>query len=581
MKRVCMWIAALLPALALAMPVAFVDVNVVPMDRERVLAHQTVVVDAGVIQTLGPAAKVRIPAGALRVRASGKYLMPGLYDMHVHLANTTELPLYLVNGVTTVLNLSGTPAHLAWRRRVAEGALLGPRIFSTGPAMMQPRSATDAVAEVKRVAAAGYDGVKVYSQVSQAEFPALVAQAKESGLLLVGHVPWEVGLDRTLQAGQAIAHAEELLYSAFNPGPKGASIAGVRMDEARVDAVARQVASARVYLMPTLIAFHDVERQAVELPAFLQDPHLAYLPQWIRASLQPGVNRYDNRYSPLELQVLRDGVPFLRKLTGALQAAGVPLLAGTDGTVIGPVAGFSLHEELRELVAAGLTPYQALRSATANPAAFLREGERAGAVAPGRRADLVLLDADPLRDVANAARIRGVLTGGRWLERRRLDALLAAVPGEHLRLRDALAAQLQADPAAGARALAEADPQGLMGGQVMAAVLNKEGEDGFERLIDALRAHDPAADYASEDAYNNLGYALLAENRMEAALYVLRKNARNFPRSANAADSLADGLTRRGDIAGARTEYTRALELDPRYINADGARKFLKENPGP
>ncbi|MGZ3183806.1 MAG: amidohydrolase family protein [Telluria sp.] len=560
-----------------AAPVAFIDVNVVPMDRERVLAHQTVLVDHGVVTTVGPAARVRVPAGARRIAAQGKFLLPGLVDMHVHLANPTELPLYLANGVTTVFNLNGAPAHLAWRARVAHGELVGPRIVTAGPWMNVARSPADSAKFVDQIADAGYDAVKVYSQVSAAEYPALVAEARKRKLLLMGHVAWQVGLDETLKAGQAIAHEEELLYSAFNPGVKDGHIGDVVLDEAKIVPVAQQVARSGVFLTPTLIAFRDIEKQATTLPAFLQDPHFGYQAPWINAMLQPSVNNYANRYNAKELRFIHEGQGFMLKLTRALHDAGVPLLAGTDATMIGPIAGFSLQEELALLASVGLTPYQVLQTATVNPARYF--GSTGGTIAAKSTADLLLVDANPLADISNAGKVHGVMVGGRWYGREQLDAMLAAVPAEHLKLRDRLIAVMLRDPKAGAAALSDADPMGAMGGQVMLALQTQQGEAAFERIVDGLRASDPSAPFTSEDSYNNLGYAFLAENKLEPALYILKKNSADFPRSANAADSLADAYTHANDLAHAREHYQRALQLDPSYINAAGARKFLAEHP--
>jgi cytosine/adenosine deaminase-related metal-dependent hydrolase len=197
--------------------IAFVHVNVIPMTREVMLKDQTVIVDNGRITAIGSEETIYIPAGVRRIEAKGNYLIPGLTDAHVHLQSTIEFPLYLANGVTTVFNLDGRPAHLLWRSQIAKGELLGPTIFTTGPIFQEKRAAEEDVRLVDEQAAAGYDAVKIYNPVSRAEYPALIAEAKRKNLLLIGHIPHEPGLEMTLAAGQSIAHLEEYTYTYFNP----------------------------------------------------------------------------------------------------------------------------------------------------------------------------------------------------------------------------------------------------------------------------------------------------------------------------------------------------------------------------
>lgn len=161
-----------------ATPCAFIHANVISMAQDAVLSDQTVVVQNGRIAKIGPSGKVNIPRGACKIDARRKYLMPGLADAHVHLLSPNELPLYLANGVTTVFNLDGHPAHLLWRKQIAAGAMVGPTIFTTGPLFAQARTAEEDVRLVDEQADAGYEGVKIYNQVSKAEYPALIAEAK-------------------------------------------------------------------------------------------------------------------------------------------------------------------------------------------------------------------------------------------------------------------------------------------------------------------------------------------------------------------------------------------------------------------
>lgn len=566
------------PARALSRPLAIVDVAVLPMDGERRLEHQVVLVREGRIQRLGPLGTVKIPKGALRVHGAGRTLLPGLTDTHVHLSSRTELPLYLAHGVTTVFNLDGRPAHLAWRREVAEGRLAGPRILSAGPTFGESMGPEAAVAKVDALAAAGYDAVKVYNQVGAAEYPAIIAAAKRRGLLLMGHVPRKPGFEAVLAAGQSLAHAEELVYTAFNPGAE--ETFGMKaLDDARIPEVAGKVAASGVSVTCTLTCFHDIVRQATDLEGFLKNPDLASLPSWIRARLEPGLNRYHGRYTPEETGFLKAAYPFQLRLAKALADAGVPLMTGTDASTIGPVAGVSVHQELEELVAAGLTPFQALRASTTAPAAYFRRPGERGTVEPGQRADLILVEGDPLKDIRATRALAGVVAGGRWRDARALASMKADAPAAHRALRGRLARALEADPVAGLQALADEDPGALLTGELLADWLGRHGAAAYGSLMDRLRREAPGAFLASEAAANDLGYALLARKGYPGALAVFRRACADFPKSPNAEDSLAEALAASGDLAGGRAHYRRALELDPAYGNAEGARKWLREHP--
>src|SRR5882672_81060 len=216
--RFCLLAALLSATFALAQqpPVAILHVHVIPMDREHVLDDQNVVIANGKIAQVGPSSSTRVPAAAKKIDGKGKYLIPGMTDAHVHLYSNFEFPLYLANGVTTVFNLDGRPAHLLWRKQIASGDILGPTIFTTGPIFGRAHTPEDAVRLVDEQADAGYDAVKVFNQVSKAEFPALIAEAKRRNLLLMGHIAREAGFDLTVKSGQSIAHLDEILYTYFN-----------------------------------------------------------------------------------------------------------------------------------------------------------------------------------------------------------------------------------------------------------------------------------------------------------------------------------------------------------------------------
>jgi hypothetical protein len=465
---------------------AIVDVNVLPMDREGVLPHQTVVVRAGRIAQVGPTAEVRIPDGAVSIEGRDRYLIPGLTDAHVHLLSTTELPLYVASGVTTVYNLDGRPAHLRWRDQIEQGQLLGPRIFSTGPTFNVSRTPAEDVRLVDEQAAAGYDGVKVYVQVSKEEYPALIAEAKRKHLLLMGHIPPGPGFEAVLQAGQSIAHVEEFTYTFFNPW-HDADDTHVVYDESKIPLAAQMTARAGVTVTATISCYRDIVRQTGDVEAYLRTPEMRYLAPWTRAALQPAVNRYTTRYSPARLKQLQTSLEFQRKLLRALLDAGVPLMSGTDAGNIGPIAGFAIHEELAEFVRSGLTPFQALQTATVNPARYFGRSAEFGSIAPGQRADLVLLSANPLWDIGNTRQIAGVMLHGRWFDQNALQTLRERIPAAYQAQLADVVGLLKSDPAQADRYLHGQDPLNFLGSAALAEVLARDGAPTLLQLLRQVR----------------------------------------------------------------------------------------------
>ena len=349
--------------------IAFVHANVIPMNREVVLEDQTVVIAGGKIASIAPSAKAALPAGAKAIDARGKYLLPGLTDAHVHLQTPIEFPVYLANGVTTVYNLDGRPAHLAWRKKIAAGERIGPAIFSPGPIFFQATTAEEAVRKVDEQAALGYDAVKIYNGVSKEAYPALIAEAKKKNMLLMGHVARKPDFEMTLDSGQSIAHLEEYTYTFFNP-KRDNNDTHIVYDENKIPEAVRLTVKAGIYVTPTLANYATIVQQATDLQEFLKNPQLRYDAPWTLANFQPEVNRYKNGFAETAYPRLRASLALQRKLVKALQDAGVPILSGTDASDVGPVAGFGLHEELQEFVKDGFTPYQALLTATVNPARF-------------------------------------------------------------------------------------------------------------------------------------------------------------------------------------------------------------------
>ena len=415
---------------------AFVGVNVLPMDKEAVLADQTVVVTDGKIASITPAAKAKVPAGAVTVDGSGKYLMPGLGELHAHIpgGNAPDadvertLFLYVANGVTTIRGMLGHPRHLAYRERVAKGEVLGPRIYTSGPSFngnsaKTPDAATAMVIEQHK---AGYDLLKIHPGVPRDAFDAMAAKADELRIPFAGHVPEAVALTRALEAKyRSIDHLDGYV-EALVPNASGSQTFGVnlvaRADESRIPALVKATRAAGTWQVPTEILLinwlNDEDPQAMAGWPEMKYVAPQTLTNWITQK-----QGFTAKYPQADRQKL---LALRRKIIKALHDGGVPFALGSDAPQTWNVPGFSAHRELGALVAAGLTPYQALKTGTANVGVYFGTQSSVGTVAAGRRADLILLDANPLTSIANSSRIAGVMVNGRWLSKADIEARLAS-----------------------------------------------------------------------------------------------------------------------------------------------------------
>jgi len=432
-------IAVLAAAAAMPQPmpagvVAFTNVSVLPMDRESVLTAQTVVVRDGKIAEIGAATGIRIPQGAVRVDGEGKYLMPTLAEMHAHIpaGNTPDaavkrtLFLYAANGLGTIRGMLGDPRHLQYRERVAKGELFSPRIYTSGPSF-NGKSATSPEVAVKMVEeqkAAGYDLLKIHPGVQRAVFDALDAKADELGIPFAGHVPLEVGLQRALEAkyrsidhldGYVEALAKEPLTSQFF----GLNLVN-QVDESKIPSLVAATKAAGVWQVPTQVLMDNLLNED-STDTMAKWPEMTYVPADVLKNWIGQKNDFTSKVSAADRQkflVLR------RKIMKALFDGGVPFALGSDAPQWWNVPGFSAHRELRSLVAAGFTPFRALQTGTVNPARYFGTSSSTGTVARGMRADLLLLDANPLSDIANTTKIAGVMLNGKWMSRQEIDKKL-------------------------------------------------------------------------------------------------------------------------------------------------------------
>ncbi len=422
---------------------AFVDVTVIPMDRERVLEHQVVLVQGSRITAIGPVRNVRVPSGARRVDGHGKFLIPGLADMHAHMGPSIEAPapdsvaervlfLYLANGVTTIRNMGGYAGILTLRQRMEKGELLGPWIYTAGP----PLNETSPLEEIAKQKAAGYDFVKLYPFMMQSgAFHDFMAAAHQAGMRVAGHVSPAVGIEEALQGPySSIEHLYGYIdylkvptdddgpFRGLIAGPNGQFMEGASpgpLDESKLPSIAAATAHAGVWNSPTLAAF---ENMVVDTGVLMQRPEMRYVSEGTLARWSK-----ERAAGDFAEPAIRWQNEIKLKIVKALHDAGAGLLLGTDAGPSYAIPGFSIHRELELLVAAGLTPYHALETGTRNPAVFFGIQDRVGSIAVDKRADLVLLDGNPLLDIRHTAHPAGVMIRGAWLPREEIDAQLATM----------------------------------------------------------------------------------------------------------------------------------------------------------
>ena len=552
------------------------NVSIVPMDSSRVLPRRTVVVQGGRIVQVARAGTRPAHVCWRVIDGTGKYLLPGLADMHVHTRDTSDFTLWLAKGVTTIRILRGSPASLEWRRRSRDGFLLAPTIITSGPFTNLPliRTPADAWRAAVEQKAAGYDEIKIHGSLEQDTYDSLIAYGRRLNIPVVGHVPRNLPFASVLANRQAdISHIEEILYGAFHTNLDDTSVA-------KIPAVSRAIAAAGITVTTSLVTYERIAAQVRDLPPLLNDPANQYVAPSHLESWQPRNNDYLRNFTPNAewAPKLAARYAFQEKLVQGLHAARVRLILGTDA--VGPlwVPGWMVHAELRTLVRNGFTPFEALQTATANPAAFLGQTGEFGTVSAGARADLLLVDGNPLLDVRNAERIAGVVVRGRWLPRRELDARLAAIAAAN-RAEEQRVARLLAGGVATAatrRCRSELpvlfpEEQRLIDLKVSNAFTDLVADSGVsaaQHVADVVRRDCPTAVVFDEGGINDVANALIARNRLADALPVLRFNAELFPQSYLAPYFLGEALLAAGDTAAAIAAYRKSVANDEQMMDA-------------
>ena len=429
------------------------NVTVVDVRTGTLQPEQTVILNRHHIASVGPSKTAKYPRNAPSVNCRGLFLIPGLWDMHVHLvfgdwfpdAREISLPLFIANGVTGVRDMgSELDTVQGWRNEIEEGRLIGPRIYTSGPmldgpkprfpssiAIATPEDARRAVADLKR---RGADFIKLQSLIPREAVFAIAEEAKKQEIAFEGHVPDSVRASEMSAAGMKSFEHLIGIFEGSSPAEddflKGNKTEGrflATYDPARAASQAELLAKNQTWQCPTLV--WERGGNLIDATDFSKDTRVKYVPaSWENKTWKRFTEEITQGYGADDLATRKRFIEKELEVVGLLHKAGVPFLAGTDtpaGVHIFP--GYSLHEELQRFVAAGFTPLEALQTATLKPARLFGVEEQFGSVEKGKFADLVLLTANPLEDIANTQKIAAVIANGRYYRRADLEKILASV----------------------------------------------------------------------------------------------------------------------------------------------------------
>lgn len=447
-------------------PTAFIHANLIPMTSATILSNQTVVVEGKQIKVVGPSDQTEIPADARVINCRDAYLMPGLSDMHMHLRYdwmsdvwpVSPLKLYLANGVTTIrcFGPRGKTGRygLKWREEIDAGRLDGPSILSCGPQLRGhfKKKPEHIVINQKYQ---GFDFIKIYSYVTGDEYHNILSTAKKLNFYTAGHIPFQVGLDGVLaEEMDEIAHIEEFLWelteldrqlyfkdegewmtyaiqNAFHQLDPYLKLKSKDRDQKLDDIVAPVVSKIKGRDIPvctTLVVDDVIVQKLFEPKLFLKKPEIRYMPKGYRERFLAGKEKHQRQFKGGEVFATFK-YTLDKKLLTHLKKIGLPLLLSTDAGTghMGIVPGFSIHDELQILVENGFTPYEAIAAGTVVASKIVKRmngKDEFGTITPGKRADLILLEKNPLEDVTNARKIRGVMAAGRWFDQEVIAEML-------------------------------------------------------------------------------------------------------------------------------------------------------------
>ena len=551
-------------------------VNIITMTSEEIIVNQTVLVKGNRIIGINDLDKVKIPDEALIIDGTGKYLIPGLADMHTHYGETLDysyLNLFAAYGVTTIRDLpQGYPATLLkMRDEIRSGKRFGPQIIVANHLM---GNETDPSSSIQPTGRSGYDGVKLNSHFTADEFKETVAEANKCGLYTLGHIPFTVDIEDLLASGyQESSHVLELTWylaeidreligspqeaeerTLTNLFTQFSGIYNLSDDEieklyrAKIKSIVGKIADSGLSFTTTLITDYDIMKKMLDIESIKNSDYSNYISSTFWNKLQSGKDKHINLFEHKEYARLVYKISCM--LFKELVENDILLVLGTDvgPTYLSYIPGLSVHDELKLLVENGLTPYQALLTSTRNASIISKKmcgADDFGTIEVGKRSDLVLLENNPLDDIANTRNITGVLIHGNYYEKTRLDSI------KNIR------------------------KEGIR--PYLTDVYEKEGIDETVKHYYSFKEEN----YFNEYFYNEntlliIAYELLNKNLFEDAIKLFALNTKEYPYSSNAFDSLGEAYLKSGNKELAIENYEKSLELDPQNNNAREIMKTLK-----
>lgn len=426
--------------------VVFNNVNVITMENETPLMGQTVVIEDDRIFSISDQA-IEVPDAEV-VDGTGKYLVPGLAEMHAHIPTPEQgeeligetLFLYLAGGVTSIRGMLGHPRHLELRDQVEDGTILGPHINTSGPSF-NGNTAPDvetAISMVRAQKEAGYDFLKLHPGLTLEVFDAMAATAKEVGIPYAGHVSRDVGVRHAIASDYASidhidGYVEGLVPEDAGVNPEDNGFFGINFtdlaDESLLPGLIEATVEHDVWIVPTQCL---AERWASAVPVeeIMSDPEMAYMsPETLENWQQSKTNMLGSEN--YDAEKAQRWIDLRRRIIKQMYDSGVGVLLGSDAPQVFNVPGFAIQHEIEMYVAAGLTPYEALITGTVNPARYFGLESDRGMIREGYQADLVLVEGNPLQDISNLGKRAGVMIRGEWLSREKLDERLGAIAEQY------------------------------------------------------------------------------------------------------------------------------------------------------
>ncbi|MFC2164304.1 amidohydrolase family protein [Acidobacteriota bacterium] len=552
--------------------IVFKNVNLVPMTNNKVLKNQDIIIKGNVISDFGPTNKLKIPENATIIDGSGAYLMPGLADMHVHLSNywkTSQFNLYVAQGVTTARDMNGEPEMLNWREEIDSGKRIGPNLYISAPTIRgNEKEPWKYVSSCKKL---GYDFIKIYSFISPEDYKLTIDEIKKNQLYSAGHIPFMLGIDGVIQNKMnEIAHVEEFFYeiikldrslnlkgmprlqqvieSSINAFPDYDSLSGKEFRERirdQVKKIAQKVKSANIAVNTTLAVDEIVKLKLFEEEKIWQKPSSKYYPQFFIDKMKNGTDKHKYLFKDHK-DIGRLLYEFSLELLTQLRTVGVEINLGTDAGAalgVGTVPGFSIHDELQILVECGFSPYEAIATGTVNAAKVVENmtgKNNFGSVEIGKRADLLLINNNPFKNVKNIKDLKGVMIAGKWLDKTQLDELLAV---EQTTVKELA--------------------------QIIGPIFQKEGSQAAIAKYNRMKNNDYLNQYYFDVSLLNLiGNDLLKNGLTDLAIDAFKLNMEEYPASSKVYDSMGKAYTTVGKKELAIQYYKKSLEIDHNNRNA-------------